>query len=291
MTIHELLEEYNIPVAPAGHHHTSTGWVQFDCPFCGRNSGGYHMGYNLSGGFVNCWRCGAHSLAAVLQEYTGLPYKKINVTLRNLDRIRAIPATCKTKGRLVHPIGVGPLRVAHQQYLRRRGFNHKTIKRLWQISGIGLASHLSWRLFIPIYNKGRQVSWTTRSLSDRAKGPRYISAPPQAEILPHKEVLYGWDYVRHTAIIVEGPLDVWAIGPGATATFGTIVTPAQIRQLCSIPRRIVCFDNDTVAQRQAKKLCDKLGAFPGETLNVTLDANDPADADADEIRRLKNFLK
>jgi hypothetical protein len=53
----------------------------------------------------------------------------------------------------------------------------------------------------------------------------------------------------------------------------------------------VCFDNQAVAQRKARALCDELSAFGGETLNVILDAKDAGSATDKEIRKLRRLLK
>lgn len=290
MTFFELLEEFGIPQAPEGHHHHTQGWIQFDCPFCGRDSSRFHMGYNIQGGFVNCWRCGTQSLISVLREYTGLPYAKIKSLVDQLEDIVAQPVKKEsTRGFLAIPECIGPLKDAHIRYLSKRGFHYKDIQQLWQIQGIAIAGRLSWRIFIPILHKGRVVSWTTRSLTD--KGQRYISAESHQELIPHKSILYGFDYVRHAALVLEGPLDAWAIGPGAVATFGTAFTESQILSLIKIPRRVICFDAEPQAQRQARKLCDRLGPFPGETINVVLDDKDPADSKASVLKKLRKFLK
>jgi hypothetical protein len=43
-----------------------------------------------------------------------------------------------------------------------------------------------------------------------------------------KETLYNLDNAKDgTAIVVEGPIDVWRIGDGAVATFGVIYTQKQ----------------------------------------------------------------
>jgi DNA primase len=177
------------------------------------------------------------------------------------------------------------------RYLSKRGFDYKEIQWLWQIKGIGIAERkLMWRLFIPVLHNNEVVSWTTRSIRDNTKY-KYISAGPEQELLPHKNILYGSDYARHTVIIVEGPLDVWRIGPGAVATFGTAFTKQQVLALLKYPRRVVCYDNEKEAQDQALKLCDALGVFGGETLNVTLESKDPDEAKPKEIKRLRKFLE
>jgi hypothetical protein len=286
----ELLEECDIPPAPSGHHHTTEGWIQFDCPFCGKDSGRYHMGYNISGGFVNCWKCGTHSIASVLHEYTGFPYRKIVSLVKQLDEVHNPPLVRENlKGFLELPPNVDHLKDAHIRYLSKRGFNYKEIQQLWQIKGISISNKLSWRLFIPIIYGGKVVSWTTRSLGN--KGQRYISAKPEQELMPHKNILYGMDYVRNAAIIVEGPMDAWAVGPGAVATFGTAYTKPQILELIRIPKRVICYDSSEDAQKQASKLLYELGPFSGDTLNVILDAKDPAEAKASELKRLRKFLE
>jgi len=290
MKFTELLEEYDIPQAPEGHEHSTEGWVQFDCPFCGMDSRRYHMGYNISGGFVNCWQCGAHSIASVLVEYTELPYKEIKKLLNELDATVTKPEFHDAKTSLVLPSGINKLKTAHIHYLSSRGYDYHEIQRLWQIKGIGIKGNLRWRLFIPILYQNKVVSWTTRALSDKVSH-KYISAKPKQELIPHKNILYGMDYVRHTAVIVEGPLDAWAVGPGAVATFGTAFTKQQVLELLRVPRKIICYDNEKEAQKQAKKLCDALGGFGGDVLNVQLDSKDPGEANPKELKKLRKFLK
>ena len=290
MKFHELLEELHIPVAPDGHEHQTEGWLQFDCPFCEKDSRRYHMGYNINGGYASCWRCGGHSLVSVLLEYTGLSYKQVKKMVDGLDSVKIQPVMKENvKGFLQIPSKVKPLRDIHVRYLSERGFNYKEIQQLWQVKSTGIVGNLKWRLFIPILHKGQVVSWTTRSLGSSKS--KYVSAKPEQELIPHKNILYGSDYVRNCVIITEGPLDVWAIGPGAVATFGTAFTQSQVLELLMIPHRIVCYDNEKEAQKQAHKLCDTLGAFKGRTYNIVLDSKDPGEAKLSELKKLRRFLK
>lgn len=287
----EILEEFNIPIAPQGHHHQTEGYVQIDCPFCGKDSQRFHMGYNTNGGYINCWKCGGHSLVSVLQELTGMPYHKIRQIIEQLDEIsRPLPRKERLSKHVSFPPYLCKLKNVHIKYLQSRGFNYKNIEQLWKIKGIGIAGRLSWRIFIPINYQGHTVSWTTRAVGKNVK-KRYISAKPEQEMIPHKDILYGIDYARRSVIVTEGPLDVWAIGPGAVSTFGTSFTQKQILLLCKFPHRIVCFDNNTEAQKQAQKLCNALSSFDGETLNVVLDEKDPADSKPLEIKKLRKFLE
>jgi hypothetical protein len=218
-----------------------------------------------------------------LKELTNLSYHEIKRLVGSVEkeRIRKL----RPAGKLKLPTGVGEPQPAHRKYLQQRGFNPFQIEKIWRIAGIGLAAELSWRIYIPIYYKGQTVSWTTRSISD--KTTRYISAKPEQESFPHKQLLYGEDYARHGIIIHEGPIDVWATGPGAVATFGLNYSQAQVVRMAQYPIRAICFDSNREAQKVAGKLCDELSVFPGETYNVELDAEDAASAPPGEIVKLR----
>lgn len=185
------------------------------------------------------------------------------------------------------PPGLGPLLPIHRKYLSRRGFDPDELERLWSIQGIGLVTHLAWRIFIPILYQGEVVSWTTRATTD--DGMRYISARPDQERLDAHTLLFGEDYARHTIIVCEGCLDAIKIGPGAVATLGIKYTTAQVLRMSKYPRRVILFDNETMAQRRARKLAGDLSVFPGETLNCCLtsgkDAAEASHRDVEELRQ------
>lgn len=268
------------------------GWVQFQCPFCygGKDPNKLYCGYNIHYGYVNCWRCGSHSAQKTLASLLSISYKQAGGLLLALDVERRLAEPQEERGGiLVLPKGRGKLVSAHRRYLRERGFSWREVEKLWGVQGLTLHKRLPWRLFIPIHYHGRVVSWTTRRLSN--KEPRYVSASIEEEAIHHKTLLYGEDYVRGNSIIVhEGPTDVWKTGPGACGLLGTGFTRAQINKLSRYAKRIICLDNSIEAQMRARKLCNLLEPFPGETINVILDAPDPGSAPAKEIKRLRRLL-
>ena len=294
-SLEDFLTEHNVPFKREGeHHHASNGWLSCDCPECSPNSGRYRLGIHQEGHAANCWACGPLSAAAALAQLTGLPYPAIRAVLRNTKP--ATPSTLvKRTGVFRPPARVGPLGERHRQYLQQRGFDPDTVVRWWGVGGIPAASRLAWRLYIPVVYQGVAVSWTTRQLVDGfgvGRGPRYQSASANEEAMHHKTLLYGSDYIRHAAIIVEGPLDAWRIGPGAVATFGVNFTPAQVAQLAEIPVRVICYDNDKPGRKAAKRLAWLLEGLPGRTVVVTLetakDAGAAAQEEIDDLR--KQFL-
>ncbi len=286
MTLDELLSELRIPTAPEGHHHTTQGWMQVDCPFCSKDSHHFRLGINRYGLYCSCWSCGAHSLYSFLLESTGESSGRVRELLALLDR-EVIPREFVLRGKLTLPWGAGPLLPPHEAYLRKRGFDPGHLASFWGIQGIGIAPEgMGWRILIPIHFRGEAVSWTTRSLSETPKG-KYKTASPRQESLPHKSLLFGEDHLRHSIIVTEGPFDVFRIGPGAVCTFGLAVTQAQIARIARYPLRMIAFDREPQAQEKASRLCSQLAPFPGKTFQVRFTAKDPGSASPREIQQLR----
>lgn len=289
MKFTELLQQHGVAFRTEGHEHCRDGWVQIDCPYCTPRAQHWRMGYNVAGRYVTCWACGYHPLAETLQALTDLSLSQCIKLVGGVEKTRLGPKI--HKGRLKLPKGVGPMTAAHRSYLRRRGFDHEEVERLWQVRAIGRdGGRLKWRLFIPIHHEGEVVSWTTRSVG-AGHERRYISASEGEEAVPHKTLLYGEDYVRHAVVVVEGPTDVWRIGPGAVCTFGTVCTKEQLSKLVRYPVRYVCLDNDPPGRKRARDLALALSLYDGETNLVTLDAKDACDAGPSEITRLRGLLQ
>lgn len=287
MKLEDVLKELDIDFRRHGeHHHCSLGWVNIDCPWCSPDWKKYRLGIHTTSFTCNCHACGRQKLWETLAEASGNSTKKIGSLLNGVEReehFEKIP-----RGKLVLPKGLKPLTATHRNYLeKKRKFNPDKLVKLWEIQGIMFHATLSWRIFIPILYRGEMVSWTTRSIRDDTER-RYISASPKQEAINHKELLYGEDYCRHTIVVVEGPTSVWRIGPGAACTFGTTYTEMQVEKISRYHRRVICFDDEDEAKRQAKELCNLLEVFPGETINIVLEGGkdpDESRAEAREIRQ------
>lgn len=289
-----FLEQNHIPYRVAGeHHHAREGWVQIDCPYCSPSSGRFRLGINVGKFYANCWACGWVNIWKVLQEITGLPASSVPKFSRERRFVLSEGRGGGVGKRVKIPLGVGPLRRAHVDYLRSRGFDPGEIVRLWGVRGIGVAPRLSWRLWIPVHYEGKVVSWTTRSVrSGDAGGSRYISASRSEEAVPLKNLLYGEDYCRNVAIVVEGPMDVWRVGPGAVGLFGIAYTEEQLYKISKYPLRVIALDNEREAQSVARRMARQLRSYPGETVVVCLEsAKDWAEADREEVEQLRKFLE
>lgn len=286
MKIHEFLEQYGIRYVSSGeHHHARPGWLNLDCPFCSPASSKFRLGYNLYGKYFNCWTCGPQRTGQTLAELTGQPLSKVKLIFDIVER-DAKWETADERGKLQYPVGLGPLRQQHEEYLRSRNFDPDTLREHWGLRGFGPVSGIySWRIFVPYTFDGNVVSWTSRSIATKPDR-RYLSAPPSMEVFSPKHFLYGEDYCKSSMIVVcEGPADVWRLGPGATAIMGLGYSRRQLLRIARYPKRIICFDTDEPGQRRAEMICNELGPFQGNTFNVVLDAPDPGSASVKMVRK------
>jgi hypothetical protein len=291
ITITELLDEQEISYKTTEQHkNIRDGWIGVDCPYCGDRDT-YHLGITLEGNRTSCWKCGWHPLTNVLMILTHKPYATCKAWAENLSPDQVEDRREKqARGTLKIPKGVGSLLNCHKKYLKGRGLNPNELEEKWGIGGIGIASQYAWRIFIPIQYWGKTVSWTTRSLCD--KGLRYITAKPEQEAISPKQFLFGEQHCLHTIIVVEGVFDVFKIGYGAVATLGVGYSQEQFECMTKYPRRIICFDNEPLVQNRAAILCENLSAYPGETINLRLEAKDPGSTPQYKIDNIrKQFLE
>jgi hypothetical protein len=294
MTFEELCRELGVEFRRHGEHrHVTEGWIGVDCPGCSPGQRKFKAGYCVSGRVMSCWSCGPLDVVNTLSLLSRRGWSEIFGLAKDLSRDKTV-AALKKAGKYSPPPrwplgypGAGP----HRAYLRGRGLDVNRLVKLWRVAALSSGTAYLGRVFIPVFRFGEEVSWTTRAIHPRAQ-PRYVSSPPDRELSPLKSLLYGMDYVRNACVVVEGPVDVWKIGPGAVATFGTNFTREQVLKLSKIPVRAVCFDSEPQAQRQADKLCALLECFPGSTYKVTLESGkDAGEADESELEELrKRFL-
>jgi hypothetical protein len=109
---------------------------------------------------------------------------------------------------------------------------------------------------------------------------------------PPDTLLYGIDKaVDDFVVIVEGPTDVWRLGPGAVALLGIKWKAPQIKLLAQYPKRFVLLDNnETKAQQQAESLAQSLALYPGQTEIITGIDTDPGDMSPADAKTLMEEL-
>lgn len=284
MNVRELLEKHNVPVAGPDDPHYRLGWTNTQCPFCQGHKN--HLGIRNDFSRANCYKCGHKNVLYALRL----------LTKESLDELKHLKTFAtpddflqeKKYGGYKPPPGLIALSPKDRAYLQNRGLDSDILERRYGLQSIGPFSGMPRGVFIPITMGGKPVSWTVR-FREATDGQRYKTASDYEKSISEKDILFGAETCTNIAIVVEGFFDKANIGEGAVCTFGLAYTQKQVQLIAEYPRRVICFDNSRDAQQVAARLASDLAVFPGETLQVTLDADDPGSASREEVQELRKF--
>lgn len=287
----EYVRDNGIETAPHGHKHGRDGWIQVPCPFCTGNPG-WHLGFNESTGFFNCWRCGWHPNIQVVKFFSGVGYEKAKEILDQYET-GIVPTKATTRhisSPLSLPLSSKPLKAQHKRYLRGRGFDPTLVSKTWELLATGPVGDYKHRIIAPIYFNSFLVSFQGRDFTDRA-GLRYKACPQKDEVIPHQKVLYGIDYaIHHKVILVEGITDAWRLGKGAVACFGIDMTREQFLLLMERFTEVyIMFDDDPQAIIKAKQIGNDLSML-GIYSEVCIIKGDPGGLSQKKADRYKHEL-
>jgi DNA primase len=155
------------------------------------------------------------------------------------------------------------------------------------------------RLVFPLADaRGRVRGFQARKLydDDPLQG-KYVNSP-ESELFHKGDLLYGLDTGRQAiakedrAVVVEGNTDVIALRQAGflpvVASMGTALTPAQLKELARLTRRLfLCFDADAAGQEATLRGMD-LALTQGFNVQVVAlpKGSDPADDPAAFQRQL-----
>jgi DNA primase len=182
-----------------------------------------------------------------------------------------------------------------RRYLEERGFNPNQLISEYDIMDGGNAGTYAWSVIIPIIMNGRVVSFTSRSIRtekpDHPERTRYKMCPDSLALMPRNNLLYNVDSVSRGVIICEGPTDVWRIGRGCVATFGTKFSSGQIDLLrrIGVQRAFIMYDPE--AEAVGEMLAASLKPFCSHVEVIYLDDDrDPGDLSAEEAQQIRRDL-
>jgi len=286
----KFLGHYSIPYWTEGKN-VSPGWVNINCPFCPDPSN--HGGFNKEKGFYNCWICGWHPMVDVIMELVGCNYyaavhlfKEFSVSDYDIEPEIEKP---KPPEKLYLPTDCKPMQKMHHLYLQERKFDSEKLEKMFNLMGTGYIGDYKFRIIAPIYYNGIMVSYQGRDITRKAK-LRYKACSKENEIIHHKHILYGIDYTSGSkGIIVEGITDVWRLGYGAVATFGTSYTQEQIHIIRKKFNAVfILYDEDST--ERAVELgwkIDKFGKSGTRCQIIELQRGDIGDMPQDEADNLK----
>jgi DNA primase len=303
MSLEQLYIAYNIDIAPEGHKHNRDGWINTECPHCS-GSGGYHLGFNIDGGYYSCYHCGGHNLGKTLSKLLKVPYHRAIVIAKEYN----VKSTSRRRLEASSPkVNINPFRfptktkeltAVHRKYLEGRRFDPDYLIEDFEIKGSSVFSKLEGidygrRIIAPIYWNDEIVSFQGRDYTD--KHPiKYLACPKKREVMEHQTILYGKGIVTEAppkrVIVVEGITDVWRFGEYAVSTFGIAYTPEQVRWISKLYEEVVViYDPEPQAQSQAKKLIADLRFRGVKAQNIKL-GSDPGELSQKKANRLLHTL-
>ena len=290
-------DDYHITFFTHGNKNVPMGCVGIKCPFCDDHSN--HMYFRLNFAWaVNCWRCGRHSLSETVQALLGVPGVEARgiITRYASDSPRASqPQDQRIFAKsVVFPAGMSEMEQGHRLYLIKRNFDPNEIKNTWKVQGTNhIDPDYKWRIIAPITFRGQVVSYQARDIGDFQE-PKYRACPPEYEVVSHKDVLYGFDEARgDSVVVVEGITDVWRLGPGAVATFGTKWTkPQALLMIQKWDKIFLLFDPDDPGRLAGLSLYHFLRGFKENVELLELNGySDPGSMPDSEAKYLMKGLK
>jgi 5S rRNA maturation endonuclease (ribonuclease M5) len=282
----QFLDSYGIEKFREGKN-VQDGWVNIKCPLCDDHSN--HGGFNLSGVYYNCWRCGSSSIPWVIKNLLGISYSKAIDVFQQFDSDSVEVPDIVEKEQMQFFVPGNVIEERHMRYLRNRGFDEEVVRK-FDLRGTERFGDYRNRIVIPIYFNGYVVSWQLRTIVDAE--PRYITCPDNVSIIPAKDVLYNIDSCnKRKAIVMEGVVDVWKFGDGACATFGTSFTAKQLTLMSELLDDVfILFDRDDAGEEAAEKLAVLLDGVEVDTEIIEIEQEDPGSLSIEEAQKIKDEL-
>ena len=293
--VRAYLQFLNVQFWESGSANVGHGWIGTKCLYCHDDHN--HLGINLVYKNFSCWKCGAKGgLLTLVQDMEDMGY---GAALSRIDEFQSVvPIKPEERTRqsspgtdLLPPDCVGDLTGNQRSYLRGRGFDPDMLVATWGLLGGPITGPWRYRIIIPVYLRGQVVTWIGLDTSGTQKA-KYKAAPVEQSYVPVGELVYCADHVEDVAIVVEGPADVWRIGPGAVAMLGMGVTVNKLTPLLFLnaKRYYIMFDAEPLAQQRAKLLADNLALRGHDAEILELDSGDPADLSNQEVINLRHEL-
>lgn len=299
MNFEKLFKDYNIEY----NNRVNRGWVNIHCPYCTEVSGSFHGGFNISGNYYHCWKCGGHDFKQTLSYVVGVPYKDIddlieqyagrNSVLNKLNKRQAKALKLELPTNTLLPV--------EREYLRKRNFSPKQLHEKYKIVGGGITGPWKYRIIIPLILDGKIVSWTGRSILSakklkELKIPRYKNLSIEKSVIDPKSVLYNLDNCRKKiAVLTEGAFDVIRMGDDFFCSFGTELTQSQISMIKERFEKVfIMFDNEEEAQAKARKFGMQIAAIGVDVELVDaygdFGKNDGGELDEKEVQIIRKEL-
>ena len=261
-----LFIQYKIPFDSTS---LKRGWVNVQCPWCDDKS--QNGGFNISGSYFFCWRCGAHGLKQTLSRILSIPLNAIDDIVKEYEGRHAIVGALNKKevsAKKTLALPSDGFTDTEKKYLIKRKYNPQYLSKHYGVVGGGIIGEWKYRIIIPVFLRNKVVSWTARSilsneLLKQTKQPRYKQLRVEESIVDPKKIIYNSDNCTGQKIILlEGVFDVMRMGDGFACVLGTEMTHSQVRFIKNKYSKVyILFDAEKEAQNKAYRYGLQLSAL------------------------------
>lgn len=293
MNIIQFLKDYSIPYDTEGKN-VSPGWANIKCPnpYCNDHSN--HGGFNIEYSYYNCWKCGKHPIPKIISILLKINEKEAKKIIKSYKTIKNKKEnkTERIKPKTIKLPDCTELQERHRNYLIKRNFDPDKLIKKFNLKGTDHNGNFKLRIIAPIYLDNKLISYQGRDITDLSN-LKYKMCPKELEIIPNKHILYNIDnIINRKAIIVEGITDVWRLGDGAVATFGTGFMQEQIKFIKERLNEVyILFDNDNdIVIESSERLYSILKSIGINVEMIELDEGDPGDMSDEDAKYLKKEL-
>lgn len=257
MNFIKLFEDYKINYSTK----VNKGWVNITCPYCDDKT--FNGGFNVSGDYYHCWKCGGHLFRNALSKVLLIPLDNIDDVIKNYQGRESILYRLNDKKipkASILELPSNSFTTEERKYLLNRNFSPRILKNKYGVVGGGISGKWKFRIIIPLIVGGRIVSWTGRSILPKEKInelkiPRYKNLSIEESVINPKNILFNLDNATGDEVVLtEGAFDVMRLGDGFICSFGTELTQEQIFEIKNRFKKIyIMFDNEIEAQKKARK--------------------------------------
>lgn len=269
------------------------GWIHFHCPFC--RDTGRHLGNHLS--TWKCYKCGRKKEEDVLRRVFGVTKEQASRFIYDGFFKSIVKKVRAESFKMPVPLS-GSLHAMARRYLSDRKFDFEQIIKDYDIATPEdnmSAGRWACRIIAPVIMNGLTVTCFGRDYSGRSE-IRYLFPEGKKSKNISKEVFYNLDRVdsNYPVALVEGPTDVWRLGPQSICGFGTGISNAQIKLLNEKKVKHLCLipDNDEPGMKSANEVASTVASLTRiKTTIVTIDSGDPAELSEKEAGELMAYVR
>lgn len=297
MNFERLFRDYKVEY----NTRVNRGWTNITCPFCDDST--FNGGFNNSGDYFHCWKCGSHPFQEALWRVLAVPKSEIASIIKNYHgRNESLNVLNRKKNAVVSlELPTDTFTKAEKQYLKKRGFSPRHLKEKYGVVGGGIVGEWKYRIIVPLFYNGRLVSWVGRSILSKQQQeeyeiPRYKNLSIEKSVIDPKSTFFNLDNCNNkVGVLLEGPFDVMRMGDNFFCSFGTELTQNQIRIIGEKFNEVyILFDNEMQAQKKARKVGLQLSSIG---INVEIidclgdyNVNDPGELNNVQAEKLRKDI-